>query len=200
MGDLFFYSSKVIWKVISPDNLFAFLLLTTAAFFYLGFHVYARRLLSLLCVAVLFLSLFPVGSWMLYPLESRFKHNPELPERLDGIILLGGPIDTDTSQAWQQLEINDSAERLTSFIELASRYPEARLIFTGGNASIHRDKPTEAGILSLHLHRLGLDPKRVEFESQSRNTAENAHYTNQLVNPQANSNWLLITSLDTLLN
>ena len=131
---------------------------------------------------------------MLYPLESRFKHNPVLPQRLDGIILLGGSIDTGTSQAWQQLEINDAAERLTAFIELARRYPEARLIFTGGNASLDRNKPTEAGILKSHLQQLGLDLKRVEFENQSRNTAENAHYTKQLANPQINATWLLITS------
>jgi uncharacterized SAM-binding protein YcdF (DUF218 family) len=194
MDDLFFYSSKFIWNIISPDSLFVLLLAATVGMFYLGCQVLARRLLIFLFAAVVFLSLFPVGSWMLYPLETEFKHNPELLGQMDGIILLGGSIDAETSLAWGQLEMNYSAERLTSFIELARRYPEAELVFTGGNASINRSKPTEAGILNLHLHQLGLDPKRIQFENQAKNTIENAYYTKQLVKPSPNSKWLLITS------
>ena len=194
MDDLFFYGSKIIWNVISPDSLFVLLLTVTAGMFYLGYHILARRLLTFLFAAVVILSLFPVGSWMLYPLETRFKHNPELPARVDGIILLGGSIDAETSSAWQQLEMNYSAERFTSFIELARRYPEAKLVFTGGNASIDRDEPTEASILNLHWHQSGLVPERIQFENQAKNTAENAYYTKQLVNPQLDSNWLLVTT------
>jgi uncharacterized SAM-binding protein YcdF (DUF218 family) len=194
MDDFFFYSSKFIWMVISPDSLFVFLLLVTACLLFWGYHVYARRILVGLTIAVVFLSLFPVGSWMLYPLESRFKHNPELPAQIDGIIVLGGSIDSETSSAWQQLEINYSGERLTSFIELARRYPEAQLIFTGGNASVNRGKPTEASILNLHLHKLGLAFERIQFENQAKNTAENAYYTHQMVNPSSDSKWLLITT------
>ena len=192
--DLFFYSSKFLWNIISPDSLFALLLAATVGMFYFGYHVLARRLLTFLFAAVVFLSLFPVGNWMLYPLETQFKHNPELPGQIDGIILLGGSIEPETSRAWRQLELNYSAERLTSFVELARRYPEAKLVFTGGNASINRDKPTEAGILKLHWHQLGLDPKRVQFEIQAKNTAENANYTKQLVKPSPDSKWLLITT------
>ena len=194
MGDLFFYSSKFLWNIISPDSLFALLLAVTVGMFYFDYHVLARRLLTFLFAAVVFLSLFPVGNWMLYPLETQFKHNPELPGQIDGIIVLGGSIEPETSRAWRQLELNYSAERLTSFVELARRYPEAKLVFTGGNASINRDKPTEAGILKLHWHQLGLDPKRVQFEIQAKNTAENAYYTKQLVKPSPNSKWLLITT------
>ena len=194
MDDLFFYGSKIIWIVISPDSLFVLLLAATVGMFYLGYHILARRLLSFVFAAVVILSLLPVGSWMLYPLETRFKHNPELPAQLDGIILLGGSIDAETSSAWQQLEVNYSAERLMSFIELARGYPDAKLIFTGGNASIDRDKPTEASILSRHWQQSGLDPERIQFENQAKNTAENAYYTKQLVNPRLDSNWLLITS------
>lgn len=194
MDDLFFYSSKFIWKVISPDSLFVILLLGTAVLLYLDYYILARRLLIFLFATVVFLSLFPLGSWMLYPLEKRFKHNPELPAQIDGIILLGGSINAETSKAWGQLEMNYSAERLTSFIELSRRYPEAKLVFTGENASINRNKPTEASILKLHLHQLGIDIKRIEFENQAKNTAENAFYTKQLVQPSVDSKWLLVTT------
>ena len=194
MDDLFFYSSKLIWGFISPDSLFVLMLAATVGLFYLDYQVLARRLLTFLIASVVFLSLFPVGNWMLYPLEAQFKYNPELPPHIDGIILLGGSIDAEMSLAWGQLEMNSSAERLTSFIELARRYPEAKLVFTGGNASVNRNKPTEAGILKLHWHQLGLDSERIQFEDQAKNTAENAFYTKQLVKPSPNSNWVLITS------
>jgi len=194
MDDLFFYSSKFIWNVISPDSLFVFLLLCTAVLHYLEYHILARRFLIFIFATVVFLSLFPIGSWMLYPLETRFEHNPELPVQIDGIIVLGGSIDAEKSQAWRQLEMNYAAERLTSFTTLARRYPEAKLVFTGGNASVNRNKPTEATILNLHLHQLDLDIKRIQFESQAKNTAENAFYTKQLVKPSVNSKWLLVTT------
>jgi uncharacterized SAM-binding protein YcdF (DUF218 family) len=194
MDDLFFYSSKVIWSVISPDSLFALLLAATVGMFYLNYHILARRLLTFLFAAVVVLSLFPVGSWMLYPLETRFQHNPELAAQVDGIIVLGGSINAETSEAWQQLEMYYSAERLTTFIELARRYPDAKLIFTGGNASINRNKPTEASILNLHWHQLGLDPERIQFENQAKNTAENAYFTKQLAKPLVDSKWVLITT------
>ena len=194
MDDLFFYSSKIIWNIVSPDSLFVLLLAATVGMFYLGCHILARRLLTFLFAVVFILSLIPIGSWMLYPLETRFKHNPELPPQVDGIILLGGSIDAETSSAWQQLEVNGSAERLIGFVELARSYPDAKLIFTGGNASINRDKPTEASILKLHWHQSGLDPERIQFENQARNTADNAYYSKQLVQPNIDSNWVLITS------
>jgi len=194
MDDPFFHASKIVWDVISPDSLFVLLSATAVGLFYLDYRIPARRLLTLLFSVVVVLSLFPVGSWMLYPLETRFIHNPELPAQVDGIIVLGGSIETETSRAWQQLEMNNSAERLTAFIELARSYPEAKLVFTGGNASINRDKPTEASILNLHWHLTGLDPKRIQFENQAKNTADNAYYTKQMVDPQASSSWLLITS------
>ena len=194
MDDLFFYSSKVIWNLIAPDSLFVLLLLVTTSLFYLDYNLYGRRLLAVLVVSVFLLTLFPIGSWLLHPLENRFAHNPELPEKIDGIVVLGGSIEPETSLAWQQLEINYSGERLTSFAELARRYPEAKLVFTGGNSSLSRNKPDEASILKLHLRHLGLDLKRIEFENLAKNTAENASYTKQLVNPAINSSWLLITS------
>ena len=41
---------------------------------------------------------------------------------------------------------------------------------------------------------LGLDVSRVTFERESRNTAENARYSRELVKPQSGETWILITS------
>jgi len=180
--------------MISPDSLFVILLLLTLLLTYLDYRVYARRLLTVLVIVIVFLSIFPIGGWLLYPLESRFKHNPDLPKQVAGIIVLGGSVMAEKSLAWQQLEVNGYGERLHSFAELAHKYPDARLIFTGGDSNLDQSKLTEAKIISLHISSLGIEADRLELEDKARNTAENAYYTMRLADPVENSNWILITT------
>ena len=194
MDDLFFFGSKILWQLISPDNLLVILLLVALLLHYMGKRLYARRIFTFLIISVVFLGFFPLGGWLLYPLEARFQHNPKLPDRVDGVILLGGSVMPVSSHYWQQLEVNDAGDRLNAFIDLAHQFPNARLVFTGGSASITGNTPTEASILKLHLDGLGVDTERVVFEDRARNTAENAFFTRQLVNPGPDSNWVVITT------
>jgi uncharacterized SAM-binding protein YcdF (DUF218 family) len=194
MDEIFFYLSKIIWTVISPDSLFIILLTLCLLLFLLRQTKKATFLLAVLTFCALFLSFFSVGDWMLYPLESRFQHNPDLPEQVDGIIVLGGSVIPVRSVEWQQLETNQFHERLSSFIQLAQLYPDARLVFSGGNASTDEDKPTAAQIAGAYFLKSGISPERLLIENKARNTAENASYSRQLANPQSNETWLLITT------
>lgn len=194
MDEIFFYLSKNIWTVISPDSLFIILLTLCLLLFLLKQTKKATLLLGLLTFCALFLSFFSVGDWMLYPLESRFQHNPDLPEQVDGIIVLGGSVIPARSVEWQQLETNQHHERLSSFLQLAQLYPDARLVFSGGNASTDKDKPTEAQIAETFFLKSGISPERLLIENKARNTAENASYSRQLVSPQSNETWLMITT------
>lgn len=194
MDEIFFYLSKYTWNVISPDSLFVILLTLCLLLLLSRQTVKATVLLTMLTSGILFLSFFSVGDWMLYPLDNRFQHNPELPEHIDGIIVLGGSISAERSLKWHQLETNLFHERISSFLQLARNYPDARLVFTGGNSSTDRSKPTEAQIAKPYFLNAGISPERLIIENKSRNTAENVSYTKLLVNPQPNENWLLITS------
>lgn len=180
--------------LVSPYNLFTILLTVTLLLLLLNYQRQAKILLSFLTLCILLLSFFSIGDWMLYPLESRFQHNPELPKQVDGIIVLGGSVQASASKEWQQLETNSFHERLSTFIELANQYPNARLVFTGGNASLNREQPTEAEMVRDYFLRAGLQEERLMLENQSRNTAENASLTKQLLNPTATQNWVLITT------
>jgi len=194
MDNIFFYLSKYIWAVISPDSLFIILLTICLLLFLFRQIKKATVLLALLTFCTLFLSFFSVGGWMLYPLESRFQHNPDLPEQVDGIIVLGGSVMADHSIEWQQLETNRFHERLTSFIQLAQLYPDARLVFSGGNASTDEGRPTEAQVVEAFFLKSGIAAERLLMENKARNTAENVSYSRQLASPQANETWLLITT------
>lgn len=180
--------------MISPDSLFIILLTISLLLLLLKQTKKATFLLGLLTSCALLLSFFSIGDWMLHPLESRFQHNPELPEKIDGIIVLGGSIIPDRSIEWQQLETNQYHERLSSFIQLAKLYPNAKLVFSGGNASTDKNKPTEAQVAETYFLKSGISPKRLLIENKARNTAENASYSKHLANPQPDEIWLMITT------
>ena len=194
MDNLFFYSSKILWPLLSPDNLFLILLIISLLLIIFRHRKKGVALLSLLTFSLLMLAIFPLGDWMLYPLESRFQTNPRLPQDIDGIIVLGGSVIADRSQQWGQIETNQYHERLDYFIKLARKYPQARLIFTGGNASAFSNGPGEAEIVKDYFIDSGIKASRLMLENRARNTAENALLSKQLAQPQPGENWLLITT------
>lgn len=134
----------------------------------------------------------PLGSWMIHPLETRFPMPDPMPAHVDGIILLGGAIYVDRSVSWDRPVFNDAADRMTTFLAMAHRYPDAKLAFTGGNADAFADKTTEAAIARRYFHDVGLD--KVVYESRSRNTHENAAFTKQLLKPVPGETWLIVAS------
>jgi uncharacterized SAM-binding protein YcdF (DUF218 family) len=134
----------------------------------------------------------PVGDWLLYQLEHRFPQMTAPPTHVDGIILLGGEINARRTLESGQPSLGRSA-RLLAFADLARRFPDARLVFTGGIGSLF-DTHTEAEAMPIAFRAVGIDPDRVLLESRSRNTYENAIYSRDLVSPQPGETWLLVTS------
>ncbi len=190
----FFSASKLLWLLLAPAQLLLLLLLLAWLLLLFGRRRRGLQLLTLVLGFLLLLTWFPLGDALLYPLESRYRTNPPLPERVDGIVVLGGSVLPELGAYWQQVELNDAAERLTRFIELARRYPQARLVFSGGNASLtNRQRPAEADQVRPLFERAGLG-ERMVYEDRSRNTHENAVYTRQLVRPQPGEQWLLVTT------
>jgi len=194
MESLFFWTSKLAWMMIAPDNLILFLLLIAWILLWRGAYRPATWLLGTVTTVLMLVALFPVGEWLLYPLETRFAANPKLPDRIDGIIVLSGTEDAVRSSLWQQVELHDSAEREMAFLELARRYPNARLVFTGGSGSMVHQDDKAADVARKLFDNLGLDLSRVTFERNSRNTYENAVMSRELVRPDSAQTWVLITT------
>lgn len=194
MDTLFFYLSKIVWAMLSPDSFLLYLLLAGVLCLFLQKLRPAKVLLYLTAVLLLLIAFLPIGQWFLYPLETRFPANPPLPATVDGIILLGGTIQPQLSAAWMQSELTSSAEREITFAQMARQYPQARLLMTGGNGNLSDQEFREADISPTLLAALGVDTGRVVFERNSRNTYENALNSKPLILPQPDENWLLITS------
>ncbi len=194
MDDIFFYLSKTLWKIFSLDNLFVVFLCLILFLLLSGKIRKATQIMSFLVLCTLTLTILPVADWMLYPLETRYQHNPELPEKVDGIIVLGGSIIAESSKEWQQLETNEFHERLSSFIELAKAYPQARLVFSGGSANLEQGHPTEAMIAESYFLQSGISAERLIIENRARNTEENVTFSKRLLKPQPDETWVMITT------
>jgi uncharacterized SAM-binding protein YcdF (DUF218 family) len=115
---------------------------------------------------------------------------------VDGIILLGGSVDASESVVHESIVVNESAERVLVTIELAHRYPKARILITGGPpATVFAPEGTaEAPVIATFLKRLDVDAARLMVEDRSRTTYENAIYSRELANPKKGERWLLVTS------
>lgn len=194
MDTLFFWLSKLVGTLLLPDAVVLVLLLVCCVLLYRNQVRLARLLLTALTALLIILSFLPVGRWMYAPLEQRFATNPPLPARVDGIIMLGGDLIPQLSAYWQQPELSASAEREFAFATLARQYPAAKLVMTGGSASLVDTEFREADYVPLFLQQLQLDPARVMFERESRNTYENALNSKALAQPQAGEVWILVTS------
>jgi uncharacterized SAM-binding protein YcdF (DUF218 family) len=193
MDTLFFWLSKILWAAAAPGSLLVLSVAALWALIKLDAVRAARRLAGLLLSALLLITLFPVGEWLLYPLESRFSG--ELPSTVDGIIVLGGSIDPVKSEAWSQPELRATAEREFNFLALAARYPRARLAFTGGSGSLGAQEYKETEWARKLFEQQGLGTlARVSFENDSRNTYENAVFSKKLLAPAPGEHWLLITT------
>ena len=194
LNTLFFYASKIIWALLSPATLIYLLLMLGIALVYCRKIDLAKILLGAAAVLLTLIAILPLGLWLASPLENRFPANPQLPDNIDGIILLGGAIDPLKSYIWNQPEFGDAADRYIAFIELAKNYPDAELIFTGGAGSLLDQEYKEADVALYFLESMGIERSRLEMERDSRNTYENAVNSKALVKPRPGENWILVTS------
>ncbi|HSR72180.1 MAG TPA: YdcF family protein [Kiloniellales bacterium] len=189
-------ASKIVWALADPANL---LLICLAFGFAAGWarRTWLRRLgrtvagLALLLGGAL--AVLPLGDWILRPLESRFPV-PEEPAEVDGIVVLGGAVELEVSIAAGHPQLGPAAERLTAFVALARRHPEAALLFTGGYGTLRASRGREADVAAAFLAGLGLDPARVRFDRAARNTRENALQARALAKPASGDTWLPVTS------
>jgi uncharacterized SAM-binding protein YcdF (DUF218 family) len=90
--------------------------------------------------------------------------------------------------------LSDAAERVTVVADLLRRYPEVSVVFSGGNSRLLGGGRAEADYFVQLLQTFGVHSNRVRLERRSRNTAENAAYSAEMISVLPGDRWLLITS------
>lgn len=191
---MFFYLSKLLGAVAMPSGLIIMIGFLGVILGPTRFTRSGRRLVTVSVILFVLIGVLPVGSALMRPLEDRFPPWDTARATPDGIVILGGMIDPDISQARGATELTESAERLLVIGDLARRYPAARIVFTGGYGGLFPDHPSEAEFALPVLDSLGVARTRVLLEGRSRTTAENAANTVALVAPKPGERWLLVTS------
>jgi len=191
---MFFYAAKIFGFFAIPSN-FVILAGIVGALLLRTRWWRAGRVLavgSLLLLAVMGLS--PVGNALIVPLEDRFPPWDDRRGAPHGIVVLGGAVTPDVSHARKTVALNEAAERLTVVAELARRYPDTRIIFSGGSAALLFEERPEAEFALRLLESLGVARGRVVAEDRSRNTIENARFSRELAQAKPGERWLLVTS------
>ncbi len=188
----FFTVAKIAEFIVPPSNL-AFLAIVAALVLpFTRFKRTGRLLGILVALAAAAIVFLPVSQWAARPLENRFPR-PAWPQCVDGIVILGGG-GLPRISATRETPVYKTGEgAVVAGVELLRRYPEARLVFSGGSAAFPGRGMPEADVTKAIFGQLGVDPARVGYESRSRDTWENLAFTQAMVQPQPDEVWVLVT-------
>ena len=183
-----------LWSLFSPSQVILVLLAAGGLLLAVGHERWGRRLCILGASLLIAFGLLPTSHFLMHALEARFPQ-PHLPAKITGIVLLSGAERPAATQDSGEPQLNSAAGRYTTALRLAARYPDARLVFTGGPPT---DPSTgdlaQTGVGREILTSVGLDPSRLTFEEGSTDTCDNAANTKALVKPRQGETWVVVTS------
>jgi uncharacterized SAM-binding protein YcdF (DUF218 family) len=191
---LFFVLSKTLGYLLLPTNLLIAIGVVGAILMVTRFASLGRKLVTAAVLLLVICGLSPLGTLLLYPLESRFPPWDAERGAPDGVIVLGASIEADLSAAHGTPVVRSAPDRLIAAAALAHRYPNARIVFSGGSANLISNDAREADFAGAVFESLGISRSRLIMERASRNTLENAEFSKALVAPKDGERWLLVTS------
>jgi uncharacterized SAM-binding protein YcdF (DUF218 family) len=183
---MFFVASKIGWLLVQPLSLILILLLAGLLLLMQRRRRSGATAIGLALLAYLLCGYTSLGAVLIQPLEERFARPVSPPARVDGIVVLGGGVDTGVAEARDGYELNAAGDRFLEALRLARLYPTARVLFAG--------TPEEAAAARRFSAAVGLADGRLLIDDQSRNTAENVAFGKALAKPVAGQTWLLVTS------
>ena len=197
MDTFFFLLSKIAWMLLSPIN-FILLALILGALLWRSrsWQKLGRRLFFIGALFAITIIAYPVGDFLIQPLEKRFPILTEktLPQKVDGIIILGGGEELGRSLSWKVPQVGLGGDRYIAAKYLADHYPEVPVIFTGGSGDPFTQNSLGEGWIAKGLFKqLNIPSSRWIIESKSRNTYENFKFIKPRL-PKPDGTYLLITS------
>ena len=155
----------------------------------------ARLLLWFGATGLLVFGLLPTSIYLANVLETRFPQ-PALPSRVDGIVLLAGAERPAASEAYGRPQVGRWGGRYLTLLELAHRYPEARIVYSGGARKQAGKGPleTQSAAAERMLRDVGVDPRRTTFDESSTDTCSSGRNARVVARPREGEVWVLVTS------
>ena len=191
---MFFIFSKTVAFLLLPSNLLIALGLIGIVLMATRFKRAGSRLAVASLIVLALAGFTPVGRVLTHALENRFPPWDPARGAPDGIMVLGGTIAPGLSRDYGDTMVGGGAGRFIAIAKLARAYPNARIVYSSGDASLFADGLPEANYLYPLLDSFGVPRARVMLESRARNTTENAAFSKELVKPKPGERWLLVTS------
>jgi uncharacterized SAM-binding protein YcdF (DUF218 family) len=184
-------ASYIFWSIVEPSRLFPAMAILGALLLWTPWRRAGRWLATIAALAIFLIGASPLARWIAEPLEYRFSALAPDTEDVAGVVVLGAGYAV-TSALTGMPVVEASGGRLVKLIELAQRYPGARLAYSGGGP------PTlamsEADRAARDLAHVGFDVGRITFEGRSRNSYQNAILTKELMTPRPDERWIIVTS------
>lgn len=191
---MYFVLSKTVGFLALPSNLIVAILVFGLLLWRTRYARIGKQIIVAAVILLVVAGASPLGTALVLPLENRFPQGDAAGRVPDGIVVLGGVLNTDVSQERNDITFGPAAERLIAAVELSRRYPLARVVFSGGNANMLFPGTPEADVAVHFLERFGVASERIAVDRSSRNTFENAINAKQIAAPKAGERWLLVTS------
>jgi len=184
---MFFIISKLLSFLLKPI-LWILILLTSA----LIFKNKRKKLLYI----TLFVLYFFTNSFIADSISRIWEAAPKAISSLSNNykygIVLGGYSSYNTEV--EQINLNESGDRLISAIELYNLGKIEKIIISGGNGELINNGMKEAEWSKEFLINMGVKKMDILLESSSKNTMENAQNTATLIENDLSKKSLLITS------
>jgi len=186
--------SALFWLLVAPSALFVFLAAIGVAVLFTRFWRIGRNVLFAVAAAYVLCGFGPLGTLLIRPLEDRFPKPPENMAAPYGIVVLGGAFIAEITNERGVTTLAEEGGRMTESAMLALRYPDARLVYSGGSSDAQAEDRNEAHVARRFFVRLGIPAERIVLENRSLNTGENARFSGALLEPKPGQRWLLVTS------
>lgn len=188
---MFFYLSKTVGYLGFPLTLCLLLIVAGAIIN----RILPRLSGILIWLGAIFLwvcSIDPVSSFLIAPLEIPYQETVA-PEKVSAIIILGGASDLALSTS-KRVELGPAGDRFLVSLQLAKKYPDAAIVYTGGTGAFMPQDIKEGSIFRDIATQMGVERSRILVDDASRNTRENATETKKLLPDTPDREMLLVTS------
>ena len=120
-------ANYLIWLIVKPSQL---ILLAALLSLLCCRWRFGRRLGLVTAGLVVLFGLVPTAAWLMAPLEARFPARA-IDGDVAGVIVLAGSERVTVSELHAEPHFTSMGTRLSTFLLLATRYPQARLVHTG---------------------------------------------------------------------
>lgn len=177
-----------------PSHFLLLLLLVGFVCLLVGWRRLAATGIGLACAGLWVFGFTSAGEVLFAPLETRFPPRAlaEMPAP-DGLIVLPSGLIEPHALHWGTLiEFRDGGEGIVTAALLALRFPDARIIVSGGG--FLPEPLREADGMARILREFGVAPDRIAIDASPATTADAVDHIITLIGDDRDRTWWLIAS------